>query len=78
MEYIFPTRLLIQSDRQAFSYADPADRNPSRRNEFINHFEPFFKVKTEKLPDSFRIKQKRHGAGHPAFSGETFGTIRDH
>ena len=36
-EYIAPTRLLIQPDRQAFCYADPADRNLPPDAEKYNH-----------------------------------------
>ena len=36
-ELVVPTPLLIQPDRQGFSYANPADRNRSRNAELSNH-----------------------------------------
>ncbi len=38
-ELVVPTPLLIQPDRQGFSYANPADRNRSPNAELSNHFE---------------------------------------
>ena len=35
-ELVVPTPLLIQPDRQAFYYADPADRNPPLGAEIYN------------------------------------------
>lgn len=36
-ELVVPTPLLIQPDRQGFSYANPADRNRSPNAELSNH-----------------------------------------
>ena len=51
-------------------------QNPA--SQLYDDWDNTYAHKQTELPDSFRIRQKRHGAGHPAFSGETFGTIRDH
>ena len=39
-ELVVPTPLLIQPDRQGFSYANPADRNRSPNAELSNHNQP--------------------------------------
>ena len=49
-ELSVPTPLLIQSDRQAFSYADPADRNPPLDAEYI--IITIFEGKTETSSDN--------------------------
>jgi hypothetical protein len=41
-ELVVPTPLLIQPDRQGFSYANPADRNRSPNAELSNHNFKFF------------------------------------
>ena len=45
-ELVVPTPLLIQPDRQGFSYANPADRNRSPNAELSNHNFEFYGVST--------------------------------
>lgn len=49
-ELVVPTPLLIQPDRQGFSYANPADRNPPPDAEYI--IITIFEGKTETSSDN--------------------------
>ena len=48
-ELVVPTPLLIQPDRQGFSYANPADRNRSPNAELSNHNFEFTEATTIRI-----------------------------
>ena len=58
-----PTPLLIQPDRQGFSYANPADRNRSPNAELSNHNFEFYGVSTVDWKPAFGYSDCGKAAG---------------